>query len=619
MAGDNQWTGRGGPNRGLQSMQKRVKKQRRTRYILAQERTMSTPQPPAQPPSPPPTPPSAGPPPAPPPTAAPVAPAAAAKPQEQKEVTGAALHFREIAELLKLMGQVVNNAALYSPEHKLTVQSFEKSYECLVKVLELVPRLNLSMADANLLVDGKAPGVSNPFINVLAAKLDQLEIAGFSLLKGMSLEEFGKLMELLITTKSVEGTGFADLLSESGMEHVYAEKVKYQRVSDGDMVVDKGEADKDKVAAETVQQIMAFLRGDPTAGPGGGGDGSGGISDDVARGLSGMANSSAEELAGIIMEAVTVRQKTIGIASGETLGDIVVGCLRRTFDGLLKDPASRTQKGKKAIKRTLMVLEKSILEKLHGMTPDPDPALDAAISQAIEEMTDDIEIDSLSADYAKKAQALEKTESRMLRYMNTHGEDEEAVKDLEQRLTESGLSMDGWRKLVVKSDAVTAPIPIGPNAPPEVGMLAILLKELNEMMSAPPDPKTLGQKLAEVDRHVKTVSTFTEKRIDELGEVVAAEQQDGAGRLSRKALVALLAEITQELCQSVSAIHCSVSMTLAGHVGDINEDQREVLTVAADCTHRLDQLLDRLIHVVGVPQGLTPDKEMVYNKPLGKA
>ncbi|HEY8240174.1 MAG TPA: hypothetical protein VIH35_01945, partial [Kiritimatiellia bacterium] len=129
------------------------------------------------------------------------------------------------------MGQVVNNAALYSPEHKLTVQAFEHSYTCLLKVLELVPRLNLSMADGNLLVDGKPPGVSNPFINVLAAKLDQLEIAGFSLLKGMAMEEFGKLMELLITTKAVEGTGFADMLTQSGLEHVYAERVKYERVS----------------------------------------------------------------------------------------------------------------------------------------------------------------------------------------------------------------------------------------------------------------------------------------------------------------------------------------------------------------------------------------------------
>jgi hypothetical protein len=522
------------------------------------------------------------------------------------------------------MGQVVNNAALYSPEHKLTVQAFEHSYTCLLKVLELVPRLNLSMADGNLLVDGKPPGVSNPFINVLAAKLDQLEIAGFSLLKGMAMEEFGKLMELLITTKAVEGTGFADMLTESGLEHVYAERVKYERVSEGDVVLDKDEAAKgksDKVAADTVQQIMAFLRGDPTSGEGGAGGGEGGgPSDSIARGIAGMANSSAEELAGMIMEAVTVRQKAVGIASGETLGDIVVGCLRRTFDGLLKDPASRTQKGKKQIKRTLMVLEKSILEKLHGLSPEPDPALDAAISQAIEEMTDDVEIDGLSVDYAKKAQALEKTEKRMLRYMNSHGEDVEAVKDLEARLTDSGLTMEGWRKLVVKSDAVTAPIPLGPQAPPEVGMLAILLKELNEMMAAPPDPKSLGRKLAEVDRQAKALHAVTEKHIKELADVVATEPQDGqAGKLSRKALVALLAEITQELCQSVSAIHCSVSMTLAGHVGDINEDQREVLTVAADCTHRLDQLLDRLIHVVGVPQGLTPDKDMVYNKPLGKA
>jgi hypothetical protein len=551
--------------------------------------------------------------------------APAAKPEEG--LSAAAL--REIAEFLKLMGMVVNNAALYSADHKLTIQAFEKCFEKLGVVLEVVPRLNLSMVDGGLLVDGKAPGVSNPFINVLAAKLDQLSISGFSLLKGMAIEEFGKLMDILVTAKPVEDGGFADVLAESGLEHVHAEKVKYERVREGDVVLDKGEAEKgkaDSVAAETVQQIMAFLRGDPSTGEGGvgAGDGAGGLSDGVAQGLAGLANSNVGELANLIMEAVTVRQRTVGISTGETLGDIVVGCLRRTFDGLMKDPASRTQKGKKTIKRTLMVLEKSILEKLHAMTPEPDPTLDAAISQAIEEMTDDVEIDALSADYVKKQQALDKTESRMLRYLNKHGDDPEAIQDLESRLTESGLTMEGWKKLVVKSDDVAgvAPPVEMPQAPPEVGMLAILLKELNDMMTAPPDPKALGQKLAEVDQKTKDLATFTEKRIEELGQIVSADPVDtseNARKLTRKALVALLAEITQELCQSVSAINCSVSMTLAGHVGDINEDQREVLTVASDCTHRLDHLLDRLIEVVGVPQGLSPDKDMVYNKPLGKA
>ena len=42
----------------------------------------------------------------------------------------------------------------------------------------------------------------------------------------------------------------------------------------------------------------------------------------------------------------------------------MVGCLRRTFDALNQSPASRTQKGKRDIKRTLAVLEDKILERL---------------------------------------------------------------------------------------------------------------------------------------------------------------------------------------------------------------------------------------------------------------
>ncbi len=563
-------------------------------------------------------------------------PAAATKPSD---APASAAHLREIAEFLKVMGQVLNNASLYGAEHKRTLDSFMQSFTMLEAVLQLCPRLNLSMANGNLLVDGKSTGVSNPFINVLAAKLDQLSVGGFSLIKGTSIEEYSKLMDLLITSKPVQdGGGFADVLSESGLEHIQAEKVKYELVRDGDVVMEKGEAEKgaaDAVATETVQQIMAFLRGDPTSGTDSGQDGEGGgegggegdgVPAAVSQGLADIANRNTEELANLIMEAVSIRQSTPGLSTGETLGDIVVGCLRRTFDGLMKDPSSRTAKGKKTIKRTLMVLEKTILEKLRAMMPEPDPAVDSAISQAVEEMTDDVEIDALSADYAKKAQALEKTQDRMLRYMKTHGDDPEAVKNLEERLSESGLPMTGWRELVVKSEVASASTLPNQQSPPEVGVLAVLLRELNEMMENPKDAKALNDKLAEVDKKVKEVSILTEKRIDELGKVLVEDEavgdnseSDKAKKLTRRALVHLLAEITQELCQSVSAIHCSVSMTLSGHVGDINEDQREVLMVAADCTHRLDLLLDRLILAVGLPAGLTPDKDLAYHKPIGRA
>ena len=260
-------------------------------------------------------------------------------PAKPSEAPASSAYLREIAEFLKILGQVLNNASLYGAEHKRTLDTFMQSFNMLEKVLALCPRLNLSMADGNLLVDGKATGVSNPFINVLAAKLDQLSVGGFSLIRGTSLEEYSKLVELLITSKPVaEGGGFADVLSDSGLEHIQAEKVKYELVRDGAVVMDKDEALKGQAeaaaateAAETVQQIMAFLRGDPASGADTGSGGPGGdVPDGVAEGLANMANNSTEELANLIMEAVSIRQRGPGLAAGETLGDIVVGCLRRT-------------------------------------------------------------------------------------------------------------------------------------------------------------------------------------------------------------------------------------------------------------------------------------------------
>jgi signal transduction histidine kinase len=154
-----------------------------------------------------------------------------------------------------------------------------------------------------------------------------------------------------------------------------------------------------------------------------------------------------------------------------------------------------------------------------------------------------------------------------------------------------------------------------------VGVLAMLLSELDEMMQSVANPRALSSKLSEIGQKAQEVASVAEQRIEDFGKVLQQEDevligldeaQQAQVKMSRQSMVELLAEIVQELCQSLSAINCAVGMTLAGHIGDINEDQRQVLNVAATCGHRLDELLDRIIEIVGLPKGLQPDKEKVY-------
>jgi len=158
--------------------------------------------------------------------------------------------------------------------------------------------------------------------------------------------------------------------------------------------------------------------------------------------------------------------------------------------------------------------------------------------------------------------------------------------------------------------------------PSGIGALAALLEELDELMKAPEGKSAeLRQVMERIGNEVERAADRTEARIGELEKKLAAQEETLIGveeaerqkiRLSRRAMLELLAEIAQELAQSLSAINCAVGMLLARHLGDINNDQQDVLQVAARCGERLDKLLERLVEIVGLPSGLTPEKERAY-------
>jgi hypothetical protein len=532
--------------------------------------------------------------------------------------------LRDTYAFLRAAGQVINNSSLYGAAHKITLGSLNDSYKQLAQLLQGVERINLSVVDGELLVEGKPIELKNPFINLLADRLDSVGVSGFSLMQGLPEAEYKKLMEVLMSPKPEDTGGeFADLVEKLQLEHVFAERVRYERVSESETVTEKedeGEAAQRAVAEAMVEQIMAFLKGEAGISP-----------DEVARSLTDMA-SDAERLANLIMEAAAVRQQQSGLSEGESLADIVVGCLRRTFEGLVRDPAARTKKGKNAVKKIMLLLEKTVLDKLHAIAKEADPSLDEAIAGVVDEMIGDLEIESLTAEYVKKRHAMEETEKRVLHYLQAHGDDPTMANELQERLVEAGLTPDGWKELVVKSGKLpeTAPAAapgggegggaVGTDAV-SLGVLAMLLSELDQMMTSVTDPHAVGNKLVEIGQHAQDVANLAARRLEDLRSVLQQEDEilvdmDETSRakvkMSRAALMELLAEIVQELCQSLSAINCAVGMTLAGHIGDINEDQKQVLSVAATCGHRLDDLLDRLIEIVGLPKGLQPDKEKVY-------
>ncbi|MFH1029389.1 MAG: hypothetical protein V1791_15425 [Pseudomonadota bacterium] len=520
---------------------------------------------------------------------------------------------QEVLPFLKAMGQALNCGAFYGLSHKITASSLTESYALLTAVVAKHPRINLTVADGELLVEGQPVDGKNPFIRILTDKLKALGITGFSLLLGMSQTEFERLMNLLMSTRSLEqGTGFADLISQHNLEHVQSERVRIELVKETQAVIEKESEVKEGAAvlsAHAVEQIMAFLKGDAEP------------SDQILKDLTTIA-SDAERLANLIMEAAAIRQRAEAIAEGESLADIVVGCLRRTFDGLIREPAARTKKGKVTLKKIMRLLEKKVLDRLHALAQEADPVLDQAVTDTVEEMISDLEVDTLAAEYARKREALERAERRVLKYIRAHGDEASAAEELKERLAGAGMTPAGWRELVIKSERAGDGGFVGMSADPlSLGVLAMLLSELDTMMAGVANPHALGAKLVEIGQKAQEAAQVTQQHIEELGKVVEAEtltvgeteDEQAKSRLSRPAMMDILAEIAQELVQFLSAIDCAVHMTLEGLIGPINQDQREVLGVASDCGNRLAGLLKRLTQIVGLPKSLHPDKDQIYS------
>ncbi|MFH0909307.1 MAG: hypothetical protein V1929_11135 [bacterium] len=149
----------------------------------------------------------------------------------------------DIKELVRLLGQVVSNASLYGAQHKVVKQSLETAHMVLDLILEHCGTLTLNTTEDDLLVDGRQVDQSNPLVASFVRQLQVLELGGFTLTKGLSIDELGKLLELISMhpDKLKEQGSFGDILKSHGITSVQARAVVYKRITDEDVVIAKGD------------------------------------------------------------------------------------------------------------------------------------------------------------------------------------------------------------------------------------------------------------------------------------------------------------------------------------------------------------------------------------------
>lgn len=539
-------------------------------------------------------------------------------------------------EITRALGQVFSNTFLYGPKHGVTTKSTDLAFGVLQIALETFPEITFSVSEESLMVNGVGVEQKNPLVKMFVSRLVGLEISNFTLVKGMTRETFDHLMEVMNRKSDdlKQAGGFISVMTSQGIENVKVRRVVLQQVEEDELIVSKGAIEQALGGSEAVQEmvkpvaeeaprkevevagILAFLKGDPSAK----------TEKDIAGDLSEL-NSDPRKLGELILKAAEVRRESAELEGGETLAGLVVGCLAKTCHAMMKDPSVKTQKGKKNLARTLILLERELIERMRRLSESVTDEDIQAVHEAFEEAQDDLKIDSLAEEYMRRRKAMEQNEKKILRYMKAQGEDGLQGSSLQEKLGESGLSVEGWNELLGRSgiDALTPELAAGSGGGSggsggmgAIGHLAMLLEQLEKSVekgaeqAAAAAPGQVAGALDSVRKEVRDVTEKTNRKIRTLVDGVKADSEavakGGRGETMPKAkLLELLAEVVQELCQPLAVINCSVELILGKGLGEVSSSQAEMLQLAAESGARLKQLADKLLEISGVPKTLTPD------------
>lgn len=459
-------------------------------------------------------------------------------------------------------------------------------------------------------------------LQVLADQFDSLNISGLVIARGLQKQEFSDLLEILSARAEELNAlgGFEAFMRRVGIEHVAPRQVILKEVTDGDMVVKKQDAPpplSDEARAQRRDEALTYLRH----------DGSDTSADTVRDALTAVRDDTGA-MADLIVESARVP----GLDEGDAVSaSRVRDALQRAFDVWAGGPEMKTQKAKKALARSMRALKGAVLERLGGL-PGFNEETESLLQDAFESFDDELKMDALAAEYLRKRKAISDSEARILRYIRKKGRSGVSESDLEERLLAGGLEGGEWRDLLTRSGVAGSLDDEGSGGAvreltSRLASIEDALRKKDSGSAGGTDAGKLAGELKNVAVDVDAMVTDTNRKIADMvegyqgsGDTESAEgdgtDDQGAGsrerkrRMTKQELYETLSEISQELCQPLSVINCSISMIQSGRLGTIGDGQGDMLNLATQSTQKLKDIADSLMDITGVPLDLEPDADI---------
>lgn len=526
--------------------------------------------------------------------------------EENKPDTGQ--YAADLTQFMESMALIVGNHAanrwLSESDARDAVQACFVYLERVFGVMDeiMVRHRGDSLDAAHVVLMPDQPG-----IKVLMQQMLEHDVKAFSIDKGLSLDELVGLLELLGAQAAQLETlgGLGAFAEKAGIRKFHIKNIVFREVTDEDVVVKKSAVgSKGGVPdPEVKDSIIAFLRGSKGVGAA-----------PPAPDALDQAHSASDEIADMILAAArdSDADATDAVSAGR-----VREILKRAFDFWMQSPAAKTQKGKKAIGKSLKTLESTIMERLK-QTAGYDDSVSTLLEDAFGSMDDELKMDSLAAEYVKKRKAIEKSESRILRYMRNKGRDGVVDSELESKLLDGGLEGSDWRDLLVRSGVVGEALQGSENAVGAIRDLSTRLASIEDTLKqrgggakksdAGELAKALKNAAVDADALAENTNRKIQTMVEEYQADSHAEGEDGGAE--RKQAYGKLSEIAQELCQPLSVINCSISMITSGRLGNVSPEHTDMLKLAVESSQKLKHIADSMMEITGVPEGLEPDAEI---------
>jgi hypothetical protein len=517
-----------------------------------------------------------------------------------QSVTGSASGGKEIPDELRpiliSLGRGLGTVAVYGTDHPSVEQIIDQTFQSLQTALQHRRSVSLGIFNGSLTVEEEPVIARDVPVRTLEKRLAAMKVSHLALTKGLDRNELKKLLAALCSPTDAQ---MKETLSAAGLSHVEMSDVKYVALRDGEQKTGRsaggpggnasgsgGSASDSDIAPVKVSQIVAFLKGEGTS--------------DSTSDIKEML-SDPERLGQMIMEAASVRQMMTSLADGESLADIVVGCLRRTYTGLRKEAEFQSTQGKVNLTKAMMLLEKNVLDKIHAALGAQHPEIDRRIFDAIREMEEEQQFEMLTAHYFDQRRKLEKVEDRLVDSIRRNGPEKaaEMAEDLE-------ISPKDWQKLMIKADVGRSGGGIGMGGGLDMGALALVLEKMDALMSieAGATPEQIKSAVHDTGDSLNNYANRIETRIQELeGQVELHKKtgrtvEDHAEHLSREDLMEEVSKLTLALLQPLTVVNASVEAALRHAELEI---QKDLLNLANESGRRMQALTKRLMTLVGYP------------------